>query len=112
MAYYYVEATWKPAGARLVVDVEFYRTAASGSPMDADVSLGGLLAEDVALSRRLLGQIRIDDPFEITPLRVRRRAIGWLRDVAGMTGGDVLEMSRATQADIAFLDRLAALTAA
>lgn len=112
MAYYQAEATWRPdeSGERLEVALEFFRLALSAD--GAPVGLGDLLGEDAPRERRSLGRMLVAEPALITPLRVRRAALEWLRDVAGMTGADSLEYRIATQADVEFLDRLTAPAAA
>jgi hypothetical protein len=111
MAYFFVKAAWRTSTDRVSVGLEFYRTARQGAPADADVALAELLADDLPLSRRVIGRAEVTDPLDVTPLRVRRIVIEWLRDNAGMTGTDMLEIERSAQVDADFLDRIAALAA-
>lgn len=112
MAYFQAEATWRPdqSGKRLEVEIIFFQlTQADGG---APVSVADLLGEESPRERHILGHTVVADPDPITLIHVRRAALKWLRDTAGMTGTDCFELRISTQADVEFLDRLTALTAA
>jgi hypothetical protein len=110
--YFQVEATWRPdsSGERLKVDLTFCQLIRLAD--EAPASLGNLIDDEHPSVRRQIGTVTVAHPELVTLLRARRVALEWLRDNAGMTGDDSIEFRLSTQADIAFLDRLTALTAA
>jgi len=112
MAYFQVEATWRPdqTGGRLEVDLAFYQLVRSAD--DKPTSLGDLMDGEFASVRRLVGTAKLAPKEPPTLLRVRRAALDWLRDHMSMRATDSFELRTATQADLAFLDRLAALALA
>lgn len=110
--YFQAEATWRPnsSGERLEVDLMFCQLFRLAD--DAPASLGNLIDDEHPNVRRMIGATKVSHPDLVTLLRVRKVALEWLRDNAGMTGSDSFELRVSTQADVEFLDRLAALTAA
>lgn len=102
-----IEATWHDGPE---VRVEFERIESLSAEQVARMRASGMLrADDEPVGGLHLGQLVIEDPIAMTPKRVRRMALRWLAENAGMTETDSYEMQIAVRADLEALARLEAL---
>ncbi|HEY1820389.1 MAG TPA: hypothetical protein VGG83_10700 [Trebonia sp.] len=108
MARYRIEATWDDDGVRL----QYGRATRIPPEHEARMRERGMLGpDDEPVSIQQLGQSHITDKAQMTNKHVRRTALAWLAEHAGMTDADSYEMQLAVRSHLEALGRLEASTA-
>jgi hypothetical protein len=109
MARFYIEATWRSDGVAVEMDRVEPLTPERVQRM---IERGVLRTEDDRLVRRRVGELTVPYPDGGFPKRVRRAALDWLAEHAGMTEADSFELQMATDDARQVLARLEALVSA
>lgn len=109
MARFNVQETWREHG----VDVELYRV----QPLEPGhaarlIERGMLKADDEPVGQFKIGEFTIGYPEGGFPKKVRRAALAWLAEHAGMTEADSVEIQLSTDGVDEVLARLEAAVSA
>lgn len=108
MARFYVEETWGDGG----VEVVLYRIAPIRPEHAAHMRERGALGpDDEPVGRVQIGEFTVDYPDGGFPKKVRRAALDWLVEHAGMTDADSIEIQLWTNGLRELLERLEAAVA-
>jgi hypothetical protein len=105
MRRFHVDATWRDGAVEVTLDrIE---------PLDPQqhqrmLQRGMMKPDDDPVGRSEIGRIEITEPRQMTPKRVRRAALDWLAEHAGMSDDDSYEMQIAVKSDLDALTRLEA----
>lgn len=105
MRRYHIEATWHDGYVEIELDRIAPLTPAQHQRM---LDTGMMRPDDDPVARTEIGRIRVTDPAAMTPKRVRRAALAWLAEHAGMTDDDSYELQYAVRTDLDALARLEA----
>lgn len=109
MAQFYIEETIGPDGAEVVL----HRV----EPLAPDqaqrlIARGMLKPDDEPVGRTQIGAFTVDYPDGAFPKKVRRAALAWLAEHAGMTEADSVEIQLATREGLELLARIEAAVSA
>lgn len=105
MRKFHIEATWRETGVQVQMDRIIPVPPEQAARM---IERGILRADDEPVAREQIGEITITYPEGGIPKRVRRAALDWLTQHAGMTDDDTYELHVAVHADLEALARLEA----
>lgn len=108
MTRFYIEAIWSEDGVG--VELHAIEPLPPGQAQRM-IQRGTLNADDEQVTRRRIGEFTVAYPEGAFPMKVRRRALDWLAEHAGMTAADSFELQRWTQETGAVLARLEAAAA-
>lgn len=105
MRRFHIEATWHDG----YVEVQLDRIA----PLNPEqhwrmLERGMMKPDDDPVGRTEIGRFQLTEPMQMTPKRVRRAALEWLAEHAGMTDDDSYELQLAVHDHLEVLARIEA----
>lgn len=109
MRRFHIEATWHDGYVEVALDhIE---------PLDPEhhqllLERGMMKPDDDPVGRTEVGRIQLTEPTQMTPKRVRRTALTWLAEHAGMTDDDSYELQLAVHDHLEVLARIEAAVSA
>jgi len=110
---YRIDATWRLDDGDPSVRLEFEKIERYDEAQQARlVAVGMLRPDDDPVGRASIGELVVTELADMTPKRVRRTALAWLAENAGMRPEDSYELHTATQDAREVLARIEAAVSA